>query len=226
MKQDVIAAALVLLASCKDPSKAPEPRPTGSALHPTSGADATAPVTPIVDACAISLGALDKATCPTPDAQQNLVTAKQSIAGIVDTVRQVGGSDPRQFQVMCAQMLLALERDAVKVSCTIALGADQRSALTGLVEAWYAQRTTVVPTGDGAVDAVIAQMATMRDAACECRDAACFARLDQVLGKIPPMPENASQAARTLASKVLEDAARCAARVRTAGEPAAGGSAR
>ncbi len=221
MKHVVIAAALVLLAGCKDKPASQRSEVTPAPV-PTAVADAAPPTTSGVDACAISLAARDQATCPTPEAQQNVATAKRSIGGIIDTVRQVGGSDPHQFQVMCAQLLLALERDAVKVKCVIPLDADHRSLLTGLVDAWYARRTAVVPTGDAAVDDVIAQMATMRDAACECRDAACFARLDQTLGTIPPMPASASPAARTLAGKVLEDAARCAARVRTAGEPAAG----
>ncbi|MBA3396339.1 MAG: hypothetical protein H0T89_27155 [Deltaproteobacteria bacterium] len=229
MKPIIVAAALVLLAGCKDKeaSKPPEVRPANPTEVPAAVVDAAAHVAhvaPAVDACAISLAALDKATCPTPEAQQSLAAAKKSIAGIVDTVRQVGGSDPRQFQVMCAQMLVALERDATKVNCVIELDADQRSALTGLLDAWYAQRTAVVPTGDAAADAVIAQMASMRDAACECRDAACLQRLEQALGKIAPMPANASQVARDLASKVLEDAARCAARVRTSSVPAPAGS--
>lgn len=227
MKPLMVAAALMVLGGCKDKEASRPPvRPANPTEVPTSIAEAGAPPAPVTrDACAISLGALDKATCPTPEAQQSLAAAKKSIAGIIDTVRQVGGSDPRQFQVMCAQMLLALERDAVKVSCAIALDADQRSSLTGLVDAWYAQRTEVVPTGHATIDAVIAQMGTLRDAACECRDAACLERLEQALGKIPPMPASASQAARDLASKVLGDAARCAARVRTSGVPAAAGSA-
>jgi len=60
----------------------------------------------------------------------------------------------------------------------------------------------------------------VRDATCECRDAACLERVDKQLVAIGTMPETAPQTARTLGSKLLEDAARCANRVRTVTDPA------
>ena len=76
-----------------------------------------------------------------------------------------------------------------------------------------------MPTGDAASDAVIARIVAVRDAACECKDAACLDRVDQQLVAIGTLPATAPDAARTLGSKLLEDAGRCAARVRALGEP-------
>ncbi|HWU88592.1 MAG TPA: hypothetical protein VN253_15020, partial [Kofleriaceae bacterium] len=181
---------------------------------PASGA----PEAPPPDICRSSLAALDQATCTTPEVRQKLLDAKKAISGVVETMTKVGGADPRQFQVMCAQMLLALERDSVKLSCAIAIDAHQRKELTALLDAWYGQRTPVAPTGDTASDAVIARIAAVRDATCGCRDAACLDRVDQQLVAIGALPPAAPDAARTLGSKLLEDAGRCASRVRTLGE--------
>jgi hypothetical protein len=214
----VLIAAVSLLASCKDKPREPSP-----ASGPGSGAPAAAPgsggaaETAALDICRISLAAIDQSTCPAPEVRQNLLKAKKAINGIVETIGKVGGADRREFQVMCAQMLLATERDAAKLSCTVAI--DARKEITALLDAWYGQRTPVVPTGDAASDAVIARFGAMRDAACECRDAACLDRLDQQLGTIGTLPPTAPESARTLGIKLLEDAGRCASRVRTLGAP-------
>ena len=221
MKLAVIAA-VGLLASCKDKPREPPPAPgpgPGSgapqgAPAPGAAAEAAAP-----DLCRSSLAALDQATCKAPGDRQSLVNAKQAIGGVVETIGKASGTDPRQFQVMCAQMLLAIERDAAKLSCAVPIDARQRKEITALLDAWYGQRTPVVPTGDAAADAVIARIVAVRDAACECRDAACLDRVDQQLVAIGAMPATAPDAARTLGSKLLEDAGRCASRVRTLGEP-------
>jgi hypothetical protein len=66
---------------------------------------------------------------------------------------------------------------------------------------------------------VIARIVAVRDAACECKDAACLDRLDAKLGAIGTLPATAPDAARTLGSKLLEDAGRCASRVRALSDP-------
>ncbi len=217
----LLIAAMTLLASCKDNARAPSGAGSSGSGAPAAARSAEAPATapPAADACRISLAALEQAACKTPDARQSLMRTKKSIDGVVETIGKVGGADPRQFQVMCAQMLLAIEQDAAKLGCTVAIDARQRTELTGLLDAWYGQRTPVVPTGDAAADAVIARIAAVRDAACACRDAACLDGLNAQLGGVGAMPRAAPDAARILGSKLLEDAARCASRVRTLDAP-------
>ncbi|HLL25578.1 MAG TPA: hypothetical protein VK427_25755 [Kofleriaceae bacterium] len=205
---------LVLLAACKGDKPPPAPTPTPTPTSPAVVVDAQA----LVDACAIGRFAVDKATCQSDAARGALAKAKKSLDGVLATVGQTT-ADPRQLQVMCSTMLLAIERDAAKASCTLALDALHRADIMALLDEWYAQRTPLVPTGDAAADAVIAKIAAIRDAACECRDGACLNKLDAQLGGVGTMPANAPEAARTLGSKLLEDAARCANRVRTITDP-------
>ena len=230
----VVIAAVSLLASCKDkprealraertsqsasPSAAPSPGQDWGVPGPSAGSGA-ADGASRVDICKISQDAVDKATCTTADGRQSLVDAQKAIGGIVQTIGKVGGTSLRQYQVMCAQLVLAIERDAAKLSCALAIDARQRAELTALLDAWYGQRTPVAPTGDAAADAVIARIVAVRDAACACKDAACLDRVDQQLVAIGTLPATAPDAARTLGGKLLEDAARCAARVRTQGDP-------
>jgi hypothetical protein len=235
-----LIAAVAMLTSCKDSARAPSsasspgsgapaaahapststtaPTTTGAAPPASTGsAPAAPPAIPSTDACWIGLAALDGATCKTTDALKSLMGTRKSIESIVDTIRKLGGADPRQFQVMCAQMLLAIEQDATKLGCQVALDPPQRRDLRVLLEAWYGQRTPVVPTGDAAADAVIARIAAVRDAACACKDAACLDGLNAQLAGVGTMPAAAPDAARRLGSKLLEDAGRCASRVRTMG---------
>jgi hypothetical protein len=237
MKRVAIAAVL-LLAGCKDKaregppagsqgsggvgpgttSRAPSPVPPPPPGAAAAGAAAAA--APLPDVCRSSLVVLDQATCKTPEDRQRLVEPRKAISGLVEALGKVGGTDPRQTQVMCAQMVLAIEQDAAKLGCAVAIDAPRRKEITGLLDAWFGQRTPVTPTGDAAADAVIARIVAMRDAACDCRDAACLDRVDQQLAAIGQMPASAPPAARTLAGQLLEDAGRCAVRVRTMG-PAA-----
>lgn len=209
----LIALALV---ACKDdkPAATPPPPSTTPAPAPAAPPDATA----VLDACGIARTALAGAKCAKPEDQTSLVQAKKALDGIVDTVGQLG-SNPQQFQAACAQLLFAIERDTRKTSCTIALAPDQRAAVVQMLETWYAQRTPVEPTGDAAADAFIAKLAALRDATCKCDQAACLGEVDKQLVAIGKPPENIPETARTLASKLLEDTARCAARVRTLTDP-------
>lgn len=201
-------------AASQAPSPVPPP-PSGAAVVAAAAAAGQAP-----DFCRAGLEMIDQAACKTPDDKQRLVEPRKAIGGLVDALSKMGAADPRQTQVMCAQMLLAIEHDAAKLGCAVAIDASQRQQMTALLDAWYGQRTKVEPTGDAAADAVIARIAAVRDAACECRDAACLDRVDPQLVAIGAMPASAPPAARTLAGKLLDDAARCAARARTPAPPA------
>ncbi len=87
------------------------------------------------------------------------------------------------------------------------------------LDTWYARRTPVEKTGNADVDAVIAKFAAVRDATCECKLGTCLAEVDKQLVAIGKMPEFATDAARSLASQLLEDMARCANRVRLITDP-------
>lgn len=227
----VLIAAVSLLASCKNkPRESPQPtpsQPTPSQPAPSAGSGAPGaalvagatsdPSTP--DICRNGIAMIEQATCDKPEARQSLLNTRRAIESTIETLGKVAGADRRQFQVMCAQMLLAIEQDATKLSCKLAIDERQRKEITTLLDAWYGQRTPVVPTGDAAADAVIARIAAVRDAACACRDAACLDQLDKQLGEVGAMPQAAPAEARTLGSKLLEDASRCASRVRTLTAP-------
>jgi hypothetical protein len=227
MKLVQIAIAVSLLASCKDRPREPSPSSGSSPSSgtapaaPASGVPASGapPAAPTPDICRNSYITLDRATCPTPEARQSLGEAKKAIGRIVETIGKIGGTDLRQLQAMCAQMFLAIESDAAKLKCEIPIDASQRKEIMTLLDAWYGQRTPVAPTGDATSDAVIARIAAIRDAACECRDPACLDRVDKQLVSIGPLPATAPDAARALGRKLLEDAGRCASRVRTLGDP-------
>ena len=206
------ALLVLVLVACKDDKPAPPPPTVASA----TAADAAAPA---LDVCRIGKVALESAKCEQAETQAALLKAKKSIDGIIDALAQLGAGNPQQFQVACGTLLLAIERDATKAKCVLALEPAQREQITKMLDAWYAQRTAVVPTGDATADAVIAKIAAMRDAACACNDAACLDRVDKTLPSIGTMPQTAPQAARDLGSKLIEDAARCAARVRTLTDP-------
>jgi hypothetical protein len=222
MKKLVFAA--LLLVACKgDKPPAPSPSPASGSAPVAVAIDAAAPAPtppPANDVCQIGRAAIDAAKCAKPEVASQLAKVKKSLDGVVDMVKQLGdGGDPTKFHVMCAQMLLALERDATKLGCTVALDPANRDEIMKLLEAWYAQRTEVVKTGDAAADAVIDKLAAVRDATCACKDGACLAGLEKQLLAVGEMPKTAPDAARTLGSKLLEDAARCANRVRTILDP-------
>jgi len=245
MKLAIIAAAC-LLAGCQSrsreqpppgPASAAAPAPPGPTAPPATSGEAAPPTapgsaappaappfagtvdSPAPDVCRAGLAALDQATCKTPEAVRSLLGAKKQFDGLIEALGKVADTDLRQFQVMCAQLLLALEHDAAKLSCTIPLDPRQRKDLAALIEAWSAQRTPVTPTGDAAADAVIARIVAVRDAACGCLDAACLDRVDKQLVAIGTLPPTAPEAARSLGKKLLEDASRCASRVRVLGGP-------
>lgn len=207
MRRALVVLALV---ACKDDKK-PAAQPP-----PPVVVDA-APVG--FDACRVSKAALDTATCEQAELQTQLMTAKKSIDGIIDALGQIGAGNPQQFQVACAELLVAIERDATKAKCVLGMDPAQRAQIVELLEKWYAQRVQVTPTGDAASDAFIAKLAAVRDATCACTDAACLDRVDKQLAAVGQPPGNLVAAARDVGGKLLEDSQRCAKRVRTLTDP-------
>ena len=207
------AVVLVALLACKSDKPAPAPVRIGIAADAAIDA---APVLPEI--CRHGAAAIDSATCPSPEVRANLMQAKKSLDGVVQTVGQTA-VDPVQFQVLCAQLLLAIERDAKKLGCTLSIEPAQRTEMMSTLDTWYARRTPVEKTGHAGADAVIAKIAAVRDATCECKLGSCLAEVDKQLVAVGTMPADAPDAARKLGSKLLEDAARCANRVRTITDP-------
>jgi len=204
-----LVALMVMLAACKGGSRA-EPKP-GSAAPPVS----TAPL----DICDIGLRAFDKTTCDAPDSAKNIQRAQQTFHGILDTIQKTRPPDPRQLQMMCAQIFVAMQRDFAKIHCTTGVTGDQQAAIAAALEAWYAQRTPVSPTGDQMSDAVIAKIVVVRDHMCACTDMACLERVDKALDTLGSLPENAPAQARELGRSLLDDVGRCESKVRSAAGP-------
>ncbi len=207
---------VLVLGACNPKASAP-PAGTGSgaggsAVGAPSAAPQAKPVAPADDLCHIGMDAIDHATCGSSAGQ--LQAARRSLETITATVQNTGTTDVHAYDTACARLVDAIDHDAKKTGCTLAIDAPTRTRSGKLMDEYYAQRTPVTPTGDAAADAVITKIAAMRDAACACTDQACVDKVDQQVVAIPPMPAGASQAARDLASKVLDDAQRCAERVK------------
>lgn len=209
------AAVVIVLAlvSCKGDEKKPAPAP----VPVGSGSGSSVPVQPAA-ICEIGRAAVAGATCAKPEAHATLQAAGKSFDGIVKTVTQ-SNADPLQLDVMCAQLVLAIERDARKSDCALKLDVTQRQQIGDVIERWYAKRTPVTATGDAAADAVVTKIAEMRDATCACKTQACLDQAAKLLAQVPKMPDTAPQAARDLGGNIIEDAVRCANRVRTIDDP-------
>lgn len=194
----LIAVALVTVACNKASEKAPPPEP----------------LTPVVDICDLGTRALERVTCAS--AGGAIQKARKTFVGFVDAIRKATQADARQFQIMCAQMLTALEKDATAAGCKLDLQPADRSALKTVLDAYYAERAKVEPTGDAASDAVIKRAVDVREAMCSCSTMMCLEIVDKQLDTIGALPDKAPQSARDLGSRVIDDIGRCETRIRAA----------
>jgi hypothetical protein len=194
---------LVALAACQG-------SPSGSKSQPASGSAAPSAPPPVVRTAQVCLDAITvvrNASCGS--AAPSLKAAEASLEGTVAAMAKTGdASDFEQYDIICSRMLLALEKDAVKLGCTLPIDPKLRTTMTEKLDRYFAQRTQVTKTGDPAADELIAKVAAMRDAACECPDQTCLDKL-----QVPSMPAKLPDAARDLVTKLLDDAARCAQRI-------------
>lgn len=221
--------ALVLaLAACQ--SKSSSPAPAAGSGTPGSASTASASTAPAAgsataappavahkaEICEDSLGMLARASCPHNEA--GLRAAKTSFEGLINTMSQVGNGDPTAFDITCARMLLALERDlhtgSGSAACSLPIDPELRAKVQRTLDAYYNKRVDVTKTGDAASDDAIAKLAAIRDAACDCRTSACIDALDKRLTELPPLAATAPQAAKDLAAKLLDNSAVCAERAR------------
>ena len=219
--------ALVLaLAACQSKSSppaatgsaAPAPAVTGSAAA-VSGSATPSAVGRRAEICEDSLGMLARASCPNNEA--GLRAAKTSFEGLINTMTKLGDGDPTSYDITCARILLALERDlqagsghAGSAACALPIDAELRAKVQRTLDAYYNNRVAVTKTGDAASDDAIAKLAALRDAACDCRTSSCIDALDKRLTELPPLPATAPQAAKDLAGKLLNNSAVCAERAR------------
>lgn len=206
----VVAAAALAAAGCKE---------TGSAAgSPAAGSAAvTAPAVPApaFDACGLGTRLLAEVTpCASKGNPKDWKMMQQGFATVADTVRK---TDTASSQVMCAQMLHAVEDDLGKLGCTIVLSSSERAQLAELMASWYAQRTPVVPTGDAASDEVITRIARARDRMCACTDLACLTEVDATLDLLGAFPTTAAAKAKDLGKKLVDDMGRCETRVKQLG---------
>jgi hypothetical protein len=218
MKSLALVVALVACKGKPSPPPSPPPAPTSTGSAPAA---APPPAAHTAEVCDASLGVLERASCPQNAA--GLSAAKTSLEGIINTMTKVGDADPATYNIMCARLLLALERDvagsgsagsAGSAGCTLPIDPELRAKIQRTLDAYFGQHTEVTKTGDAASDAAIAKLAAIRDAACACRTSICIDKLGAKMNDMPALPAAAPQAAKDLAGKVLDDAARCAQRAR------------
>ena|SRR5438094_1558551 len=206
MKLVALGAVIWSSLGCRDR----QPEVAGSA----TGSAPSAVASTAIEACAVGTRAIERVKCPSPADAAQVNRARQQLQGVVAMLGSGGLAGTEQIQIACAQMILAVDRDAGKLHCTLDLTADERARLAALLEAWYARRTPVVPTGDVAADAVIARVVEVRDAACACTDTRCLDRVDGKLVAIGAFAPSAPKAARDLGAALMDDIGRCAARVK------------
>jgi hypothetical protein len=193
--------AVALLAACSKKSDPPGPPPP--------------PPGPAVDICDLGTRALDHVTCSSGSGAA-VGQARKTFVGFVDAIRKASQADAHQFQIMCAQMLTALEKDTVKNGCTMEMSPADRASLKAVLEGYYAERTKIAPTGDAASDAVIAHIGEIRESMCACSTMMCLEMIDKQLETIGSLPATAPQPAHDLGNKLIDDIGRCEARIRTA----------
>ena len=203
---------VLVLAACNQKPSGPPPSTGSAGSAGAAGAPPVASVAPADDLCRAGMDAIDHASCGSGAGQ--LAATRKSLETITATVQNTGTTDPHAYDMTCARLVDAIDHDAKKTGCTLAIDAATRARIGKLTDEYYAQRTPVTPTGDAAADAMITKLAAMRDAACACKDQACLDKADEQLVAIPTLPATAPQAARDLASKLLDDAQRCSQRVK------------
>ena len=208
---------VVALAACQGSTHEPPSPPPQTAPAPVtpSSPPLPPPAPAATDLCAAGTRIFDHATCATPQGMKVLEQAKRTLSGTLDLTTKAANTDPHALQIVCAQLIQALSRDAAAHGCTIELAAADKQQIDVLMTAYYAQRTPVTKTGDTAADAVVAKVVAVRDAMCACEDLTCVAKVDKTIDSIGTFGSNAPQAARDLGGKLLDDVSRCEARLNT-----------
>jgi hypothetical protein len=108
----------------------------------------------------------------------------------------------------CALMLDQLVA-GLPPNCPVQLTADERA----WVDSEAARRTTIPPTGDASIDALIAEFLELRDRMCACQDRPCAQAVDQEYKELAPrLFSGPSTAVREAGAKVIEELQHCRAK--------------
>jgi len=215
-------ALAISFAACQGSKHEPPSPPPQTAPAPTSATPSPPPPAPPPappDICAAGTRIFDHATCTSAQGMKVLEQAKRTLNGTLDLTKKAASADPHALQIVCAQLIQALSRDAAAQGCKIDLAEADQQQIDVLMAAYYAQRTAVTPSGDSAADAVIGKIVAVRDAMCACEDMKCVAKVDETIDTIGTFGSNAPQAARELGGKLLDDVSRCEARLNTPAAP-------
>jgi hypothetical protein len=122
----------------------------------------------------------------------------------------------RKSGALCATFVEGVIEDPVVEDCVFSVR-DRRAEVTAFLDAYYAERVKIDPTGHAGADAVLAGIAKHRDAVCACSDEPCTRALDKSetwLAK--PLPEDAPVKARDLAGLLIDDVSKCSGDIRWA----------
>lgn len=219
-------ALAIALAACQGDKHEPPSPPPQTAPAPTTATPSPPPLAPPVappvappDICAAGTRIFDHATCTSVQGMKVLEQAKRTLNGTLDLTKKAASADPHALQIVCAQLIQALSRDAAAQGCKIDLADADKQQIDVLMAAYYAQRAAVTPSGDASADAVVGKIAAVRDAMCACEDMKCVAKVDKTIDSIGTFGSNAPQAARVLGGKLLDDVSRCEARLNTPSAP-------
>jgi hypothetical protein len=115
----------------------------------------------------------------------------------------------------CALMLDQLAAD-LPPNCPVQLTAAERA----WVDSEAGRRTTIPPTGDAAIDALIAELLGLRDRMCACQDRPCADTANQEFLQLAPhLLGGQSTVDREAGAKVVEELQHCRAMAAPASTP-------
>lgn len=122
----------------------------------------------------------------------------------------------RKSGALCATFLEAMLSDPEASDCPFTF-TGRLGELGAFLDAYYADRVKLEPTGHAGADAVLATIAKHRDAVCACPDEPCTHALDKADGShIKPLPASSPTTARDLGGRLIDDISKCSSDIRWA----------
>ncbi len=161
--------------------------------------------------CDLAVRMIDELAACTKAPAGSFETLRQSM----HTERTGGPVLARKSGAYCAQGMELLLLDPERPKCTFTV-APRIAEITAFLDAYYAERTPVTPTGDARRDRALQQLAKHRDEVCACADHACASRVvDAFLaGSIEPVGGSAPEPVLELADRLLDEVSRCTSELR------------
>jgi hypothetical protein len=205
----VLRAATLLVIGCGSSSPA-RPPPPAEASAPPAAAAASVASDPL-SYCTLAVAAVDElARCKGTTFGAN----RELYAGLATN------RDPafaRKSGAMCAGFVEALLTEPDGKSCAFSFR-DRRAELGAFLDAYYAERVKLEPTGHAGADAVLAAVAAHRDTVCACADEPCVRAVEKrdAGWDAKPLPKDAPAKARDLAGAMIDDIGKCSSDLRFA----------